>query len=1204
MANLDEPINAVNNKEAASDDVDSLAEMPLPFRAKSEGSLDARPVRRQTSYFSAINGGSTNNTIRDDDNPLNMSSSHLVMEASEASAEDELKSRGSYLEPGFWSSLPQILWERFRPSFFLDHLNMGDAIIVSRTWICVFVGSVLMVIDKTGTWIGAASYVFIIYSLIEVSGNISISHAFYTGLLDLILVLWGFLHCIIANAISWRMRGYPTSEQLLADLVEKGVCATANATCLLHEIHKGRYLTTKTTVIFFIAMVFALTSVGYGQMKFPPSIPAWIWSNIIIFITGAYLNMTPTFTPWSYGGIIVRPVGLAVSVRFVSAALWFPMSSNFKFIRALTGILKSANGTLSANFSELESTELMDPSLPKVVQNFEKTLSNSLSSFAVLKFDGMLSRGEFAYSRFDPGNLGELRALTRSLVTALSGPRFFYMNLLEMKTMIQQRKGRMQGSNDNSTDDSYDYQPHGVNSQSKEGALVPEEGSAKSDTSNQSNNAQRKHQTPALAKVSDDANVIKIHDDDPAPRMRERTETFSVSRAPEWVKKNSWLDKKLGKHYAQVAKFEESRLAHANDMFEHGIDVEDLEVLRRDVMAHYEDFEGPASYLAKELIAWIEEANKYRSWALFSPSYKNRRRSNQKLQNEKLVSAVTELQAVLVKRDKKFLEEWVHSLCKSGTVKSRQHYVYALTLDAQYSTIQQRTAEGLLNLASYCLKIDESRPEATLIFPFMKSLSRSPRFEKEYHSNDDMGADSAGGHDTPFDSISQVQVRSPDCSPPRTIMHLVGRFIKKVFNICTEPVLVFCIKRAIVAVSSCMLLFTRTTIFFAYKERIVWAPIMTGLSVTQRAVDGVYGFFVRAWYTLLGSVFGMVVWYTGSGHGKGNPYGIVASISGYMLILIFYRHYHNVAVPMGAIVFCVTTILVMGTGWTTTHGFSLDSEVGYGWSVAWRRFVLVVCGLTCGFIGSVLPHSTTAKKRLRVILGKCFEELGDIQAGIAGFMVHRIENPQLKYSIRDDLILRKIRSVKESVLGATKLVPLINLEPPIGGVWPKSRYLMLMKLVGDMTFILEDLHYLANRVESSSDIEALLQRSGWMSIELTSSLYSVLMLCTRALSSGQPLPSVTPGNLTEVYNRQLKSFFEFDVAAGETGLEGFMEDRYLSPDGRYALSFISAVSGLYRRLDTSMRLIKGLVGEIYAVNQSMLESEQEKTPLMWGRHEA
>lgn len=127
--------------------------------------------------------------------------------------------------------------------------------------------------------------------------------------------------------------------------------------------------------------------------------------------------------------------------------------------------------------------------------------------------------------------------------------------------------------------------------------------------------------------------------------------------------------------------------------------------------------------------------------------------------------------------------------------------------------------------------------------------------------------------------------------------------------------------------------------------------------------------------------------------------------------------------------------------------------------------MLVICGLMFAFIGLVLPGLMTAKKRLRVISGKCFEELRDIQAGITGLMVQRVENPHFNYTLRDDPILRKIRGVKESIVSARNLVALINFEPPVGGVWPDNRYLMLMKLPGDMIFILEDLHCLAGRME-------------------------------------------------------------------------------------------------------------------------------------------
>lgn len=84
-----------------------------------------------------------------------------------------------------------------------------------------------------------------------------------------------------------------------------------------------------------------------------------------------------------------------------------------------------------------------------------------------------------------------------------------------------------------------------------------------------------------------------------------------------------------------------SRLARADNMIEHGKDVEDLEVLRSSVIGPYEDLRGPAWNLSEELIAWIEVANKYRSRSIFPLRYRRERQHNQQLQKQKLGSAVT-----------------------------------------------------------------------------------------------------------------------------------------------------------------------------------------------------------------------------------------------------------------------------------------------------------------------------------------------------------------------------------------------------------------------------------------------------------------------------------------------------------------------------------------------------------------------------------
>lgn len=49
----------------------------------------------------------------------------------------------------------------------------------------------------------------------------------------------------------------------------------------------------------------------------------------------------------------------------------------------------------------------------------------------------------------------------------------------------------------------------------------------------------------------------------------------------------------------------------------------------------------------------------------------------------------------------------------------------------------------------------------------------------------------------------------------------------------------------------------------------------TGLGVF--AGEQIAGFIARMAGTLIGLVLGMLAWYMGSGHGNGNPYGVIAA---------------------------------------------------------------------------------------------------------------------------------------------------------------------------------------------------------------------------------------------------------------------------------------------------------------------------------------
>lgn len=61
-----------------------------------------------------------------------------------------------------------------------------------------------------------------------------------------------------------------------------------------------------------------------------------------------------------------------------------------------------------------------------------------------------------------------------------------------------------------------------------------------------------------------------------------------------------------------------------------------------------------------------------------------------------------------------------------------------------------------------------------------------------------------------------------------------------------------------------------------------------------------------------------------------------------------------------AILPTVTAMLVIGYSWQDAHQPALSS-VGFGWDVAWRRFVCVLIGITAAFVFVLLPPRYTQK---------------------------------------------------------------------------------------------------------------------------------------------------------------------------------------------------------------------------------------------------
>lgn len=135
----------------------------------------------------------------------------------------------------------------------------------------------------------------------------------------------------------------------------------------------------------------------------------------------------------------------------------------------------------------------------------------------------------------------------------------------------------------------------------------------------------------------------------------------------------------------------------------------------------------------------------------------------------------------------------------------------------------------------------------------------------------------------------QVQKRNPDAGPPTNVGHLLGRVLVKGYHLLGRPDIFFAIKAGILTVLVALPGYFKTTAGWFYLNRGIWAVIMTALTIAQFTADTIFGFVVRVAGTFLGALLGMLVWYIGSGSGKGNPYGLLAVLAVTLPFTMFIR---------------------------------------------------------------------------------------------------------------------------------------------------------------------------------------------------------------------------------------------------------------------------------------------------------------------------
>ncbi|KAF9521875.1 hypothetical protein CPB83DRAFT_840925 [Crepidotus variabilis] len=422
--------------------------------------------------------------------------------------------------------------------------------------------------------------------------------------------------------------------------------------------------------------------------------------------------------------------------------------------------------------------------------------------------------------------------------------------------------------------------------------------------------------------------------------------------------------------------------------------------------------------------------------------------------------------------------------------------------------------------------------------------------------------------------------RDPDALPPRNIIEWVLNLVYRIVTGLGGGNSMFAIKAGMLTVILCLPSFIKSSAEFAYENRFVWAIFMGQLTLSRFRGDTAFGLTIRVASTFGGGLVGMVVWYTSTGLGHGNPYGLAAVCAVCFPFFFFARLYWPVH-PMTNIIFFVTTVLVIGYSYQDAI-LLLPGSPGFGYTVAWRRFVLVTAGVTAAFYQRHLLSTTSC-------------ELGSIYCSILSFANSKHDGDKHE-------ILASLIAVRNKLKRSTELRSKVQYEFSFRGRWPMNRYRKIAELQMAIAYSLSHLISVIKHLEPSWTI-AFLRRTRFLDPDFQGDLLAVISMVSNSLRTGSPLPQITPCPLLDRFTLRYHGLNVIHKEAKEDyglprtlTLDTLRNEQYLI----FCVGVATAYS-IVNRLDMLMVAVKQLVGEQYHIHGVGLPMQQQSNlPLHLG----
>ncbi|CAN6612392.1 hypothetical protein TRVA0_005S00980 [Trichomonascus vanleenenianus] len=324
----------------------------------------------------------------------------------------------------------------FRPYFILDFLDYKSLRIIAKSWIKAWVCLLLMVIPKTGEWLGSSSYQLVIYSFVMPSGSFSIAQSVMYGLIVVVGAIFGWIHAIVASGIASAINGNRTEEDFMEELIERGVCQVGPELqdCFERKIFEGYFITAKTSAVYIIAIVFAVTFFSFVRMKYRPLTFGGVIGNIAVLISLIEGSYFPYFET-SFGESIVKSVGITFAINLAVSIILFPKTSNYAYFNFGMNQLK---GLYSVSRTVLSVVRRDRPSHSKFTRfrRIGRMVAMLRARSQVMDGDLAAMGIEISYGRFDRYMASRFIHLLHFVGGQLDGFDIFFQYLADCRNVV------------------------------------------------------------------------------------------------------------------------------------------------------------------------------------------------------------------------------------------------------------------------------------------------------------------------------------------------------------------------------------------------------------------------------------------------------------------------------------------------------------------------------------------------------------------------------------------------------------------------------------------------------------------------------------------------------------------------------------------------------------------------------------------------